>query len=80
MIKACRTPARLQVVDQGCLTLSGKTFGIVQRGVDVTFPHLARQLVQHLNAVAIRVVNVDAVRHTVVDAPVEWNPSALQER
>src|SRR3984893_3625737 len=66
-------------VDERLGTLARQVFEPVDTGVDVVFPHLARHLVEELDAVAIRVVDVDAVGHAMVDAPVELDPAALQE-
>src|SRR6266404_73553 len=66
-------------VDQGLGSLARQVFEPVDTGVDVVFPHLARHLVEELDAVAVRVVDVDAVGHAMVDAPVELDPTALQE-
>src|SRR6266446_3741132 len=66
-------------VDQGLGTLARQVFEPVDTGVDVVFPHLARHLVKELDAVAVRVVDVDAVGHAMVDAPVELDTLALQE-
>src|SRR3984893_1257158 len=66
-------------VDQGLGTLARQVFEPVDTGVDVVFPHPARHLVEELDAVAVRVVDVDAVGHAMVDAPVELDPTALQE-
>src|ERR1700730_11524002 len=57
-------------VNQGLGTLARQVFEPVDAGVDVVFPHLARHLVEELDAVAVRVVDVDAVGHAMVDAPV----------
>ena len=51
----------------------------VKGSVDVALPDLTRQLVQHLNAVAVRIGDVDAVCHAVIDAAVELHALALQE-
>ena len=56
----------------------GNCFGEVQRGVDVAFPHFARQFVQQLDAVAVRIVDVEAVGHAVLDAAVELHATLLQ--
>src|SRR4029077_10439972 len=66
-------------VDQGLGTLARQVFEPVDTGVDVVFPHLARHLVEELDAVAVRIVDVDAVGHAMVDAPVELDTLALQE-
>src|SRR6266436_2195474 len=66
-------------VDQGLGTLARQVFEPVDPGVDVVFPHLARHLVEELDAVAVRVVDVDAVRHAMIDPPVELDAPALQE-
>src|SRR6202022_3676449 len=66
-------------VDQRLGTLARQVFEPVDTGVDVVFPHLARHLVEELDAVAVRVVDVDAVGHAMVDPPVELDPTALQE-
>src|ERR1700737_726594 len=66
-------------VDQGLGTLARQVFEPVDTGVDVVFPHLARHFVEELDAVAVRVVDVDAVGHTMVDPPVELAPPALRE-
>src|ERR1700730_6242995 len=66
-------------VDERLGTLARQVFEPVDPGVDVVFPHLARHLVEELDPVAVRVVDVDAVGHAMVDAPVELDPAALQE-
>ena len=66
-------------VDQRFGTLARQVLEPVDRAVDVVFPHLARQFVEELDAVAVRVVDVDAVRHAVIDPPVELDALALQE-
>src|SRR5206468_5549150 len=66
-------------VDQGFGTLARQVFEPIDTGVDIVFPHLARHLVEELDAVAVRVVDVDAVRHAMVDAPIEFDAAALQE-
>src|SRR5262249_10281585 len=78
----CRRAAearRIGAVDQRLGTLGRQVFEPVDARVDVIFPHLARQLVQELDAIAVGVVDVDAVRHAVVDAPVELDALGLQE-
>src|SRR6516225_11070132 len=49
-------------VDQGFGTFGRQVFEPVDTGVDVVFPHLARHLVEKLDAIAIRVIDIDAVR------------------
>src|ERR1700730_5493522 len=66
-------------VDRRLGTLARQVFEPVDTGVDVVFPHFARHLVEELDAVAVRVVDVDAVGHAMVDAPVALDPAALQE-
>src|ERR1700730_4441253 len=66
-------------VDERLGTLARQVFEPVDPGVDVVFPHLARHLIEELDTVAVRVVDVDAVGHAMVDAPVELDPTALQE-
>src|SRR5215472_8313309 len=70
---------RVDAVDQRFRALGRQGFSPIDRAVDVVLPHLARQLVKELDAVTVRVVDVDAVRHAVVDAPIELDTSALQE-
>src|SRR3989442_6325034 len=67
----------VRAIDQGLLPVRGKQLDVVLCRVDVPLPHLPRQLVQHLDAVAIGIGNVHAVGHAVVDAPVERHPPAL---
>src|SRR5712671_3933854 len=66
-------------VDERLGTLARQVLEPVDTGVDVVFPQLARHLVEELDAVAVRVVDVDAVGHAMVDAPVELDTLALQE-
>ena len=58
--------------------LGGQDLEVVQRGVDVARPHLGREVVEDLDAVAVRVAHVDAVGHAVVAAQVERDPVGLQ--
>src|SRR5207253_4299941 len=51
----------------------------VLRRVDVLLPHLARQLVEHLDAVTVGVLDVDAVGHAVVHAAQELHALLLEE-
>src|SRR5580704_9585796 len=46
-------------VDERFGTLARQVFEPVDTGVDVVFPHLAWHLVEELDAVAVRVVDVD---------------------
>jgi len=43
----------LRPVDQRLRAFCGKHFRVVLRAVDIAFPHLARQLVEHLDAVTV---------------------------
>jgi len=70
---------RVGAVDERLGALGRQVLGPVDPGVDVVFPHLARHLVEEFDAVAVRVVDVDAVGDAVVDPPVELDPAALQE-
>src|SRR5437588_3115079 len=55
-------------VDEGFRALGWQVFEIVDCALDIVFPHLARQFVEEFDAVAVRVVDIDAVRHAMVDA------------
>lgn len=52
---------------------------VIQRGVDVALPDLARQFIQNLDTVAVWVADIGAMRHAVLDAPLEGDAVALQE-
>ena len=62
------------------LALGRQGLEVVDPGIDVALPHLARQFVKQLDAVAVRVVDVDAVGHAVIDPHVELDPLGLQLR
>src|SRR5262249_41717508 len=48
------------------------------RALDVVAPHFARQFVEHLDAVAVGVDDVEAVRHAVIDAALELDAPRAQ--
>src|SRR5439155_7297550 len=52
-------------VDESFGALRRQVFEIVDRALDIVFPHLARQFVEEFDAVAVRVVDIDAVRHAM---------------
>src|ERR1700730_10250923 len=66
-------------VHQRRLPLDGKLLRVVLGAVDVVLPHLARQLVQDLDAVPIRIGDVHAMGHAVVDAPMKRHALALEK-
>src|SRR5712691_8364271 len=66
-------------VHQGLVPLRGKLLRVVLGGVDVLLPHFARQLVQHFDAVPVRIGDVHAMGHAVVGAPVKRHALALEE-
>src|SRR5205085_6024203 len=70
---------RVGAVEKRFRSFGRQVFEIVDRALDVVFPHLARQFVQKLDPVAIGVVDVDAVRYAMVDAPIELDAAALEE-
>src|SRR5579863_3450849 len=43
----------------------------IERRVDIALPNLARQFVKQLNAVAVGVVDIEALRRAVIDAALE---------
>ena len=52
--------------------------GIAERLVEVAFPHLGRQLVEHFDAVAIGIRYIGAVGHPVVSTHLEGDAVGLQ--
>src|SRR5258706_6493507 len=69
----------VDLVDQRLGTFGRPLLGIVQGGIDIVLPILPRQFVEQLDAVAVRIVDVDAVGHAVIDLPAELHSSALHE-
>ena len=63
----------VRVVDKGLVAFGRHRLGVVDRALDVVAPHLARQFGEHLDAVAVGIDNVEAVRHAVVDAALEFD-------
>src|SRR6202035_1258209 len=58
-------------VDQGFGAFGRQGFPPIDRALNIVFPHLARQFVEKFDAVAVRIVDIDAMRHAMVDAPIE---------
>src|SRR5258706_448534 len=59
------------VIGEGLVAFRRQSLGIIERALNVLAPHLARQFVQHLDAVAVRVADIEAVGHAVIDAAME---------
>jgi hypothetical protein len=53
---------------------------VIERRLDVALPDLARQFIQQFDAVAVRIADIQAVRHPMLHPPVERDAPALQER
>src|SRR5216684_4436074 len=66
------------VVDKGFVAFGRHRLGVVERALDVLAPYLARQFVQHLDAVAVGVADVEAVGHAVIDPAVELDAVLAQ--
>src|ERR1700741_3195221 len=64
----------VRIVNEGLVAFGRHGLGVVDGALDVVAPDLARQFVQHLDAVAVRIDDVEAVRHAVVDAALELDP------
>src|SRR5262249_5379496 len=70
----------LGAVREGLDALGRQLLGVIQRRVDIALPDLTRQLVEQLDAVAVGIVDVEAVGHTMVDTAIEFDAAQLQER
>ncbi len=68
----------LDPVGQRLVTVGGHRVPVVQRAVHVAHPHVLGQFVQHLDAVAIGIRHVHAVRHAVVAALTELDALLAQ--
>src|SRR5947208_7658299 len=67
------------VVDKGLLAFGRQLLGVAESTLYVLAPNLARQLVEDLDAVAVGVADIEAVRHAVIDAAVELHTLAAQK-
>src|SRR5262249_7401868 len=76
--RSAETRRVLEVVLERGLALGRQYLEVVEPGIDIAFPHLPRQFVEQLHAVAIGIADVDAVGHAVVDAPMEFDAARLQ--
>src|SRR6266700_1506602 len=70
----------LEIVLERRLALGRQSLEIIQARVDIAFPHLPRQLVEQLDAIAVGVADVDAVGDAVIDAHVKLDAARLQVR
>src|SRR3984885_7022091 len=76
----CAEARRLvDLVDQRRVAFGRQVLGVVERGVDIAFPHVARQLVEQLDAVAVGVADIEAAGHAVIDPALELDVAVLQE-
>ncbi len=66
------------VIGEGLVAFRRQSLGIIERALNVVAPHLARQFVQHLDAVAVRVADIEAVGHAVIDPAMELDPLFAQ--
>src|SRR5206468_8772399 len=69
----------IRVVDKGFVAFGRQLLGMAEGTLDVLAPDLARQLVEDLDAVAVGVADIEAVRHAVIDAAVELHTLAAQK-
>src|SRR6516165_8458550 len=67
------------IVDKSLVAFGGQLLGMAEGALDIVAPDLARQLVKNLDAIAVRVADVEAVGHAVIDAAVKLDPLAAQE-
>src|SRR6516162_4558300 len=66
------------VVDKSLVALGRHRLGVVDRALDIVAPYLARQFVEHLDAVTVGIDDVEAVRHAVVDPALELDAPGAQ--
>src|SRR6516162_7657795 len=69
----------ISIVDKGLVAFGRQLLGMAEGALDIVAPDLARQLVKDLDAIAVRVADVEAVGHAVIDAAVKLDPLAAQE-
>src|SRR5712672_338545 len=69
----------IDLVDKRFGTFGWPLLRIVQRSIDIVLPSFPRQFVEQLHAIAVRIVDVDAVGHAVIDLPAEFHSSALHK-
>src|SRR5205814_7609464 len=68
----------VRVVDKGLVAFGRHRLGVVDGALDIVAPHLARQFVEDLDAVAVGVDDVEAVRHAVIGAALELDALRAQ--
>src|SRR5215471_3704173 len=68
----------LSAVLKSLRTFGGEVFHVVQRALNIVLPDVLGQVVHELDAIAVGIVDVEAVGHAVLDPAVEFHTFLLQ--